>query len=232
MKYFELRTTVYLKEDIIMKDVGNTIAKHINYCMSKSESLKDLHAKKLPKLYCFDYLYPFEEDRVYRQNHVYVFRMRTPKENIAREMRKVLSFYESKAIKPLGCDLRIKRFKGVEELYTITPTITTIDNKNWIVGNDFDLLWKRIDNNLEKKYQLFFGEKLHIKGSAIEILEIKNKKPIVMNYKDGKVLGNKFSIIFKPDAVAQKLAYMAVACGLLEKNSSVGAGFCKIGKRG
>jgi CRISPR-associated endoribonuclease Cas6 len=231
LRYFELRTTVYLKEDIEVKEIGNTLAKHINYCMAKSEILREIHGGKLPKLYCFDYLYPFESDRIYKQNHVYVFRMRTPKEDIAREMRKVLSFYETKAIKPLGCDLRRKTFKGVEELYTLTPAITTVEHKNWIVGDDFDLLWERIDNNLGKKYQLVFDEELEIQGSAIELLEVKNKKPIVMNYKDGKVLGNKFSMSFKGDEPSQKLAYIAITCGILEKCSSVGAGFCKIGKR-
>lgn len=231
VKYYELRITVYLKEDIEMKDIGNSLAKHINYCMYNSESLKDIHGGKSPKLYCFDYFYPFEKNKVYKKNHVYVFRMRTPKEYIAGEMRKVLGFYESKAMKPLGCDLRTKYFKAVEELYTITPAITTVDNKNWIVGNDFDLLWNRIDQNLEKKYEMIFKNKIDIQGSSIELLEIKNKKPIVMNYKDGKVLGNKFSILFKPDEASQKLAYIGLSCGVLEKSSSVGAGFCKIGKR-
>ncbi|MCT4594813.1 MAG: hypothetical protein N4A57_11175 [Anaeromicrobium sp.] len=226
MKYYELRITALLKEDVKMIDVGSVLGRHINYCMSKNEILRDIHKSTLPKLYCYDYPYPFEADKTYKANKVYVFKLKTPKEYIAKEMRKVLSFYNTDKIKPLGCDLRTKRFFNVEKLLTVTPAVTTVDNRNWIVGNDFDLLWKRIDNNLEKKYKQLYGDPIELNGSAIECIDIKNKVPVTMNYKGGKILGNKFELRFKPDELSQKLAFIALSTGILEKSTSIGAGYC------
>ncbi|MCG8541155.1 MAG: CRISPR-associated endoribonuclease Cas6 [Clostridia bacterium] len=232
MKYFEIRVTSYLKKDVMMKNVGEVLSKHINYCMSKSDFLYRLHEQKIPKLYCYDYMFPLEKGKKYDKGRVYVFRIRTPMEKIASEMRRTLTTYETDFIKPLGLELRVKKFTRVEELYTLTPVVATINKKNWTREDSMDIIWKMIDNNLEKKCKMIFGEAFEIKESSIEFLEIKNNKTIVVDYKGGKVLGNKFSMRFKSDELSQKMAYAALASGLLEKSSSIGAGFCKIVKRG
>jgi len=92
-----------------------------------------------------------------------------------------------------------------------------------------EFLKKRIKNNLQKKYENYFEEKLDMKDKFIEYIEIINKKPIVYKYKDFKVLGNKFNIKVGTSDESQKLAKLANAVGILEKNSSLGAGYV-IGK--
>ncbi len=48
------------------------------------------------------------------------------------------------------------------------------------------------------------------------------------NYKNGiKLLANKVSVQIEDNEEAQKVAFLAKATGLGEKNSSIGAGFCK-----
>ncbi len=48
------------------------------------------------------------------------------------------------------------------------------------------------------------------------------------NYKNGiKLLANKVSIQIEDNEEAQKVAFLARAVGLGEKNSAIGAGFCK-----
>ncbi|MCT4566544.1 MAG: hypothetical protein N4A68_19795 [Maledivibacter sp.] len=228
MKYFEISTTVYLKKDILFQNVGETLSKHINYCMAKSDFLHVLHGQSIPKLYCFDYMFPLEKSKKYEKGRVYVFRIRTPIEKIASEMRRTLTTYQTDFIKPLGVELKTKKFTRVDQLYTITPAVATINNKNWTQKESMDIIWNMIDKNLEKKGKMIFGQTFEMKESPLEFLEIKNHKTIVLNYKGGKILGNKFSMRFKPDELSQKMAYTALTSGLLEKSSSIGAGFCKI----
>ena len=82
-----------------------------------------------------------------------------------------------------------------------------------------------LHNNLVKKYKDLFGD-IETDENFIELLEIKNRLPIAMKYKNGRIYGNKFFIRPKGDAVSQKLAFMVLADGLGEKNS-LGFGFCK-----
>ena len=88
---------------------------------------------------------------------------------------------------------------------------------------------------LEKKYQDFYGESISSEQSFIQLLEIKNRVPQTIqttkrDKKSGKVssfrfFGNKFRIEPNEDEISQKLAFVALACGLGEKNS-FGGGFC------
>ena len=46
-----------------------------------------------------------------------------------------------------------------------------------------------------------------------------NEKPIVFNYKKGKLFSNRFKIAFESDKNSQKLAKLALGVGILEKNT-------------
>jgi len=82
---------------------------------------------------------------------------------------------------------------------------------------------------VEKKYQSFYGESIKSEGSFIQLLELKNRYPQSIYIKKGdrdiRFFGNKFRIVPNDDEVSQKLAFVAIACGLGEKNS-FGGGFC------
>ena len=56
------------------------------------------------------------------------------------------------------------------------------------------------------------------------MLEFLNEGPIVMEYKNVKLLGDKVRLQIADNDSAQKLAYMSLGTGLLEMNSR-GAGF-------
>ena len=95
-------------------------------------------------------------------------------------------------------------------------------------SGDIIQLQKQLHENAEKKYQSFFGESLHVNQNFIQLIEIKNKVPQnILITKEGKSIrffGNKFRIVPNEDDVSQKLAFVALACGVGEKNS-YGAGF-------
>jgi CRISPR-associated endoribonuclease Cas6 len=95
-------------------------------------------------------------------------------------------------------------------------------------------LQKLLQDNLEKKYNAFYGTKLKPTQNFIQLLEIKNQKPqrIWTSKKDKEqkivsfnFIGNKFRIMPNEDEISQKLAFLALGCGLGEKNS-YGGGFC------
>ena len=90
-------------------------------------------------------------------------------------------------------------------------------------------LQKQLHDNLERKYQEFYGEALEAKQNFIQLLEIKNRVPqniqITKDNKKIRFFGNKFRIVPHEDEISQKLAFLALGCGLGEKNS-FGGGFC------
>ena len=54
---------------------------------------------------------------------------------------------------------------------------------------------------------------------------------MAVKYKNIKFIGNKFKVWVNEDEKSQKLALIAMACGLGEKNTIVGTGFCTGGDR-
>jgi CRISPR-associated endoribonuclease Cas6 len=85
---------------------------------------------------------------------------------------------------------------------------------------------KRLNDNARKKYELFSGEKINKNTIFINKFRILNKKPVSIKYKNISLLGNKLKILVNRDSDSQKLAFTVLACGLGEKNTSLGAGFC------
>ena len=94
-------------------------------------------------------------------------------------------------------------------------------------------LQKQLQDNLLKKYENFYNEKLKPTQNFIQLLEIKNQKPqsiyFMKKINDGKsirvrLFGNKFKIVPNEDETSQKLAFVALSCGLGEKQS-YGGGF-------
>ncbi len=83
---------------------------------------------------------------------------------------------------------------------------------------------ERIKINLIKKYNKFTGEKIEENFDFYTSIEFKNKKPISVNYKNIKLLGDKLQLNIADDKLSQKIAYMALGTGLGENNSR-GLGF-------
>ena len=238
MKYFELICTAYIKRDIDFKDSFEVISKYISFSMAKKQELKDLHNKNGYKYYSFGNFYPIEKERVYKKGNSYQFRLRSPNE-----------FFIDKLLQTLRQNIDNPNFLIVEvskrtvkeffisELYSVTPVVVTADKGVfWTIERDGDItkLQRLLHDNLEKKYFDFYGEKLNSSQNFIQLLEIKNHKPQrIWTTKEDKnknivsfyFIGNKFRIVPNEDEVSQKLAFLALSCGLGEKNS-FGGGFC------
>ena len=83
---------------------------------------------------------------------------------------------------------------------------------------------ERLKVNLIKKWNRFTGEQIDEDFPLFTTLEFLNRKPIAMNYKTVRLLGDKVRLQITEHETAQRLAYMALGTGVLEMNSR-GAGF-------
>jgi CRISPR-associated endoribonuclease Cas6 len=233
MNYYELICTVYLKKDISFKDSFEIISKYISFSMAQTNELKELHNQTGYKHYNFGSFYPIERDGIYKRGNSYKFTLRS----VSEEFIKVISNTLRENINNpnfLVVETHSKKIKQffISELYSVTPVVVTVDKGVfWTMQRDGDVikLIRLLHDNLEKKYFDFYREKLKSIENFIQLLEVKNQKPQSIwtskNGKSFKFFGNKFRIIPREDKVSQKLAFLALGCGLGEKNS-FGGGFC------
>lgn len=235
MKYFELTCLAYLKKEITFESSFELLSKYISFSMYEND-VSPVHQKEGFKHYVFSGFKPKDEDikkKIYRSGETYKLTIRsldetlidtlsiTLRQNINNENLQVVETHKK----------TVPQF-FITELYSATPIIVSVENgKYWTIQQSGDImqLQKQLHENAEKKYKSFFGEPLHVNQNFIQLIEIKNQKPqnirITKAGKPIRFFGNKFRIVPNEDEVSQKLAFMALACGLGEKNS-YGGGFC------
>ena len=231
MRYFELKCTTYIKQNIKFIDSFEVIAKYISFSMAQDEKLKALHVESGFKHYNFSNFFPIERDGTYKQGSIHTITIRSLDESFIDSLSKTLrqnidnpNFSIAQIEKKT-----IKQF-FISELYSATPVIVTMkDGKGWVKEDDLMILHKQLQDNLEKKYQDFYGEDIKASQSFIQLFELKNHRlqsiKTTKNNNAIKFYGNKFRIVPNEDEVSQKLAFLALADGLGEKNS-FGGGFC------
>ncbi len=234
MKYYELICTVYIKKDIDFKDSFEVLSKYISFSMAQNKELKELHEKKrVYKHYTFGNFYPIEKEKIYKKGNSYQFRLRSPNESFVDKLSQTLrQNINNPNFLTVEVSKRVVNKFFISELYSATPVVVTVKRGIfWTLERDGDIvtLQRLLHDNLEKKYFDFYGEKLESKQNFIQLLEIKNRTPqSIWTSKNGKsfrFFGNKFRIVPHEDEVSQKLAFLALADGLGEKNS-FGGGFC------
>ena len=226
MEYFELTVTAYMLDDIHFTKANEIIGKTINRVMYLDKALSEKHIQKGYKHYCYGSFYPTEKDKVYKNGRIYVFKIRSLESEFAGKMQNLIEDVRSNEIKVMAVQVKRRAKRRIVELHTVTPAIVTVDNKHWLPQDDITLLKDRLQANLEKKYRDFYGEGLNVSQRFIEKLELLNKKVMSLNYKDTRLLGNKFRIVVNGDECSQRLAFIAEAVGLGEKSSANGMGFC------
>jgi len=241
LKFFELNIAVLLKSDIGFQDNFEVLSKFINSAMFLDSQLAELHKESGIKYYVFDGLYPIQKNGIYKKDNIYTFRLRSLDENFISKISKHLKSVDDKILDVKVIEKKIFRQVPIYEINNITPTILSFKNDSgrlyhWTFEKDGDIvkLCNALQNNLIKKYESFFKETLNPTQNFIQLLQIKNQKPqtirITKNGKKIRLFGNKFKIIINEDKISQKLAFVALGCGLGEKNS-YGGGFC-VGKKG
>ena len=219
MKVYQIRVKVYLLQNINIIDTQTEIAKFIDGAMAKDERFLDLHQRNEFKNYCFDSFYPTENDKVYKSGGIYTFTLRTAKGDLANFLTKSVANYFNNSIKGLTTEVKIVPKKFIEKIYTLTPIIIKTESGYWKGNLSIDGFEKRIRENLIKKYNEINNTKIEEDFELYNSIEFKNKKPVSVNYKNIKLLGDKISINISSNPVAQELAYLSLGTGVGEMNS-------------
>jgi CRISPR-associated endoribonuclease Cas6 len=233
MNYFELTCTAYIKKDLSFEGSFEKISKYVSFCLNSS-GYEELHSKSGFKHYVISGFYSKEKllDGTYKAGATLQLSIRSLDEkmidSLAISLRENINSPDFLIIS--ATKRNIKQF-FVTELYSATPVVISKDSRFWTMQENGDLmqLKKQLQDNLEKKYRDFYGEQLENSGDFMQLIEIKNRVPQnIKIYKNGKKItffGNKFRIVPNEDEISQKLAFIALSCGLGEKNSFCG-GFC------
>ncbi len=225
MVVFEIKLKVFLLKDLQLSKVQSKVTRFIDSGLSENKNYLNMHLKNGFKEYCFDSLYPIESEKIYKKNNIYTVTIRTINKELAVFFSEQLSNFYNDDIKGLTSEVRIIPKKHIEKIYSITPVVLKNDNGYWRKIMTIEQFEKRLKDNLIKKYNYITGEKLNEDFQFYTAIEFKNKKPISIEYKNVKLLGDKISLNICENDTAQKLAYLALGMGILENNSR-GQGFC------
>jgi CRISPR-associated endoribonuclease Cas6 len=224
--YWEIIFTVIYKEDIAFKRVQEAIANFISSAMLADDKLKALHPQNRFKFYTFSSPHPIEQDKVYHSGRVYVINLRTPNADFAETLKAHIHTIQG-PFKVLAAELRLYRRKPISELLTLTPVISTVNNKCWVRSDGIGLLAERLHSNAVKKKKTLDDSFKEPPEHFFDRIELLNEKPIIVTYKNSVLLGHKLRIYIKPHEWAQELASTVLASGILEKNA-IGFGYAII----
>lgn len=222
--YYELLCTIQFKEDISVNQVQSSLAKFISNGMLFTQELKEMHEQNIYKPYVFSLPYPRENDRIYRQNRIYCFNLRTTKLDFAVAMKNYLPKAQGN-VRTFAIELRNYTQPFISELISLTPIICTVENRCWMPENGLALLASRLHINAVKKCKVQNANFVEPDEYFFELIELINKKPIGMSYKGTTLLGHKVQLKIKPQQWAQQLAFTVLGQGLGEKNA-IGFGYC------
>jgi len=222
MKYVEIEIMVRLKRDIHFLESSEMLAININTALCKNNS--KLHFQDGFKGYVFDNLFPLESSKIYKNGNNYFFKLRTI-ESLYENFNRFMRNYSSSDFEVILCRESIKSIRRIDALYSLTPVLVRLDEKkNWTKEEGIELLKQRLNSNIDKKFEQFYGKK--VGADFIESISITNKKPIKVRYKNFHYLTNKIQITVNVDEQSQKLAFLALSIGLGEGNSYLGLGYC------
>lgn len=219
MSNFEINVKVYLVSDILQEDCQKEITKVIDEVLANDCKFLNFHNKNYFKNYCFNSLYPLAKDKVYKEDSIYSFQIRTASLELAEYFSVNLKSVFTSSIKVLKVDVRKIPLKHIDKIFSITPVVLKSDNGYWKGGLSLGDFERRIKENLIKKYNQITGEKIDENFPLFVALEFKNKKPIAIKYKGKKLLGDKISLKIADDQLSQKIANLAIGCGIGEMNA-------------
>ncbi len=224
MKVYELKFKVFLLKDIQYNKTYDKISYFVDSGLILDEKFLQLHNENTYKNYSFSAFYPIEKDKLYKKGKVYTITFRTIDVDLAEYVVKNMNNHTTTEIKMLLIDVREIKDKLIEKIYSITPAILKTNNGYWKNNISLEQYEERIKVNLIKKFNKFTQTKLNENFIFNNGIKFNNQKPVSLEYKDRKFLGDKVEIVISGDTEAQKLAYMALGTGILEMNAR-GAGY-------
>ncbi|MDO5337102.1 MAG: CRISPR-associated endoribonuclease Cas6 [Eubacteriales bacterium] len=224
MKVWQIRLKLYLLQDISVNRIQTAVTSFIDFSFRKNEHFIQMHKENIFKNYVYDLPYPIERDKVYKQGNVYTLTIRTIDARMAAHFLEVCANNYTKEMKGLTAEIRMIPKKHIDYIYNITTAVLKDELGYWRKYMTIDDFEDRLKINLIKKWNFLGGERIDENFLLCTFLEFKNNVPIAVEYKNIKLLGDKFLMHISNHPIAQDLAYMALGTGVLEMNSR-GFGF-------
>lgn len=221
---YEVKIKLFLLKNIAAENSSSVISSFIDHSLAKDKEFLDYHNKNAFKLYTFNSLYPICEDKIYKKDNIYTLIIRTTSSKLANFFYEKLVNEYDENIKALNAEVRVIPRRLIEKVYSITPVIVKTDSGYWKDNLSFEEFENRLKINLIKKYNQLMNTKINEDFPLYTSIEITNKKPIAIPYKNIKLLGDKVTLHVESNKMAQELTYMALGTGILEMNSR-GLGF-------
>ncbi|HBC91790.1 MAG TPA: CRISPR-associated protein Cas6 [Pelotomaculum sp.] len=222
--FYEVVSAIRFEKDVPMREVQSGLAGLSSQAMTFDEQLKTMHHQNRYKPYVFCAPYPLEPDRIYRKERMYCFHLRTRDLGFASAMKAYLPRAKGIA-KVISIELRSYLQTHINELISLTPIISTLNNRCWMPENGIGLLADRIQMNAVKKCKAQDVSFVEPDELFFERIDLLNRKPVIVSYKGTSLLGHKVRLAVKPNAWAQRLAFIALSGGVCEKNA-IGFGYC------
>lgn len=222
--FYEVVTTICLEKDVPVRDVQSVLSVLVSNAMMSDEQLKAMHRQNCFKHFVYCSPYPLESDRVYRGGRMYCFNLRTRNLGFASAMKAYLPRTKG-FVKVVSIELRSYPKTHISELVSLTPVISTVNNRCWMPENGLGLLAERLHSNAARKCNALDATVIEPDEIFFESIQLLNRKPVVVGYKGTSLLGHKVRLSVKPNEWAQQLAFTALGGGLGEKNA-LGFGYC------
>lgn len=225
MQVYELRLKVYLLKEIRAEEGLKEVGKLIDQCLCTDEKYSNFHKINRYKNYVFNGFHPIEEDCLYKAGHIYSVQIRTVDKQLMGFFKTKLCHIHNEEMKALTIQVRTIQKKLIEKIYTLTPLIIrTHSGKYWRDNDSVDIFEKQLFSNLVKQYNVFYKVKLDENFEFSTYLNLDNRKPIGIPYKNIKLIGDKITLTIAENESAQKLAYFSLGVGLGELGAR-GCGF-------
>ena len=77
MKVYQIRMKLFLLEDIAANKIQEKITAFIDLGFKTDEKWLNFHEQNSYKNYCYDQLFPLEEDKLYKKEKIYTLTIRT-----------------------------------------------------------------------------------------------------------------------------------------------------------
>lgn len=221
-KIQQIDCRVYLKKSIPVQDTLMALSRMIDGAFSKNEYMLQFHNAVQIKFYSFSGFKEIEQDKIYKEDQVYTFSIRSCEKLLIDYLYQVLPDTDTRLMKGLKCRRFTVAKKPIRKLYSVTPAIMRVNDVYWRNTGDMETYMESIRNNAQAKYEIFTGNR--IVSDVFVQAQIVNRKPIGSTYKKMNLLGDKLDILIADNAQAVDVAYFLLGSGIGEMNSR-GFGF-------
>ncbi len=216
MKVYESTLKIFLLKDLPMDKAYGKLSELIDKSLCKDAELLALHNENRYKYYTFSLPYKLEQDKIYKAGNLYSVKIRTIDEKILNNFKTELVNMYTSVIKSLTIEIKIIPKKYISTIYSVTPVVIKTDKGYWKSDLSLNEYEKKIKENLIKKYNQFFNEKIDENFPLYNFIKFDNQKPIGVKYKNITLLADKITLNIADDEISQNIAYLALGAGIGE----------------